>query len=51
MDLPVIAVVDLPLDVAGQYTMYVDLNDTSVSQIPLFVGGPVPTLPTVGLMS
>jgi len=51
MDLPVIAVIDLPLDIGGQYTMHVDLDATPVSQISLFVGGPAATIPTIGLMS
>lgn len=48
MDLPVIAVVDLPLDSAGRYSMHVDLSGQPVTLINLFVNGPVPTLPLAG---
>lgn len=40
MDLPVIAVVDLPLDGPGRYTMQVELDDFSIDQIPVHVNGP-----------
>jgi hypothetical protein len=45
MDLPVIAVVDLPLDAGGRYAMHVDLDGAPVSLIHLFVNGPTPALP------
>jgi hypothetical protein len=51
MDLPVIAVVDLPIDGPGQYSMHVDLDQSPVSRVTLFVGGAVGTMPTVGLVS
>jgi hypothetical protein len=51
MDLPVIAVVDLPLDVPGQYAMHIDLDQTPVSRVALVVGGPVRGIPTGGLVS
>jgi len=51
VDLPVIAVVDLPLDVAGQYAMHVELDNEPVTRIPLFVNGPVAPMPSIGLVS
>lgn len=51
MDLPVIAVVDLPLDVGGQYVMHVELDGSPVSQVNLFVNGPGGKMPTLGLVS
>jgi len=43
MDLPIIAVVDLPLDAPGQYTMRLQLDGEPVSRVPIFVSGPAPT--------
>jgi hypothetical protein len=40
MDLPVIAVVDLPLDMTGHYAMQISLDGQQVASIPLFVNGP-----------
>jgi hypothetical protein len=40
MDLPIIAVVDLPLNVAGQYTMQVTLDGQPTAAARLFVSGP-----------
>ncbi|HXC25431.1 MAG TPA: hypothetical protein VNU46_05905 [Gemmatimonadaceae bacterium] len=51
IDLPVIAVVDLPIDGPGQYSMHVDLDHTPVTRVTLVVGGTVGKMPTVGLMS
>jgi hypothetical protein len=48
VDLPVIAVVDLPLDIAGRYTMQVDLDGQSITHTQLFVTGPAPALPFTG---
>lgn len=45
MDLPIIAVVDLPLDAAGQYTMKVELDGEPVAGTSVFVNGPAATLP------
>jgi hypothetical protein len=45
MDLPIIAVVDLPLDTAGQYTMSVELDGEPVTRTSVFVNGPSTTLP------
>lgn len=45
MDLPIIAVVDLPLDAAGQYTMKVELDGEPVAGTSVFVNGPVAALP------
>ena len=41
VDLPIIAVVDLPLNMAGQYTMQVALDDQPTAAVRLFVNGPV----------
>jgi len=40
LDLPIIAVVDLPLNVAGQYTMQVTLDGQPTAVARLFVNGP-----------
>ncbi len=40
MDLPVIAVVDLPMDVPGSYIMQVDLNNTPIERVRLIVNAP-----------
>jgi hypothetical protein len=40
VDLPIIAVVDLPLNMVGQYTMQVTLDDLPTATARLFVSGP-----------
>ena len=40
LDLPIIAVVDLPLNVVGQYTMQVTLDGEPTATARLFVSGP-----------
>jgi uncharacterized protein DUF6941 len=45
MDLPIIAVVDLPLDSSGQYTMRVELDGEPVARANVFVNGPPVALP------
>jgi hypothetical protein len=40
VDLPIIAVVDLPLNVVGQYTMQVALDGEPTASARLFVSGP-----------
>jgi len=40
LDLPIIAVVDLPLNVVGQYTMQVTLDGNPTASARLFVSGP-----------
>ena len=40
VDLPIIAVVDLPLNIAGQYTMQVTLDGEPTAAARLFVNGP-----------
>jgi len=40
VDLPIIAVVDLPLNIAGQYTMQVTLDGQPTAAARLFVNGP-----------
>jgi hypothetical protein len=40
LDLPIIAVVDLPLNVAGQYTMQVTLDGEPTASARLIVNGP-----------
>jgi hypothetical protein len=47
VDLPIIAVVDLPLNMVGQYTMQVTLDDEPTAAARLFVNGP----PQQGLMA
>lgn len=42
MDLPIIAVIDLPLNVAGPYTMEVSLDGVPTADVRLFVAGPPP---------
>jgi hypothetical protein len=37
MDLPLIASLDLPLDVAGMYTLRIALDDTVSAELPLMV--------------
>lgn len=46
MDLPIIAVIDLPLDGVGQYAMRLQLDGEPVLRIPLYVSGPQPAFPT-----
>jgi hypothetical protein len=41
VDLPIIAVVDLPLNLPGQYTMQVTLDGQLTSSARLFVNGPI----------
>jgi hypothetical protein len=43
VDLPIIAVVDLPLNMAGQYTMQVALDGKPSATARLFVNGPTQT--------
>jgi hypothetical protein len=40
VDLPIIAVVDLPLNRVGQYTMQVTLDELPTATARLFVSGP-----------
>ena len=37
MDLPLIASIDLPLDVGGMYTLRIALDDTVTAELPLMV--------------
>lgn len=48
MDLPIIAVVDLPLDAAGQYSMRVDLDGEPVTRVNVFVNTPSHVTPFAG---
>ncbi|HJP86315.1 MAG TPA: hypothetical protein VJ852_10020 [Gemmatimonadaceae bacterium] len=41
VDLPIIAVIDLPLNMAGQYTMQVTLDEKVGAAARLFVNGPI----------
>jgi hypothetical protein len=43
VDLPIIAVVDLPLNMVGQYTMQVTLDGEPSAAARLFVNGPAQT--------
>jgi len=47
VDLPIIAVVDLPLNMVGQYTMQVALDGSPSAAARLFVNAPVQS-PMVG---
>lgn len=53
MDLPLIMSLDLPLDVAGDYTMEIDLDGAAHAQTRLHVRGgpPVNMVPPSGLVS
>jgi hypothetical protein len=51
MDLPIIAVVDLPLDAPGQYTMKIELDGEPVTGTAVFVNGPATTLQFAGAQS
>jgi len=44
MDLPIIAVIDLPLNQAGLYTMQVSLDGILVSEVRLHVGNTAPVV-------
>jgi hypothetical protein len=46
VDLPIIAVVDLPLNVAGQYTMQVTLDGQPTAAARLLVNGPTQPIVT-----
>lgn len=51
VDLPIIAVVDLPLSTAGQYRMEVLLDGVATAEARLIVSGPQPAMmPTSGQM-
>ena len=41
VDLPIIAVIDLPLNMAGPYTMQVTLDGQPTASARLFVNGPI----------
>ncbi len=53
MDLPIIAVIDLPLTMAGLYTMQVALDKTPTAEVRLHVSGapPVVIQPPAGIFS
>jgi hypothetical protein len=44
VDLPIIAVVDLPLNITGQYTMQVSLDGAPTAAARLLVSGPSPAM-------
>jgi hypothetical protein len=44
MDLPIIAVIDLPLNMAGLYTMQVSLDSTPTAEVRLHVSGAPPVV-------
>jgi len=44
VDLPIIAVVDLPLNITGQYTMQVALDGEPTAAVRLLVNGPSQTM-------
>jgi hypothetical protein len=53
MDLPIIAVIDLPLNMAGLYTMQVSLDSTLTAEVRLHVSGAPPVVmpPAAGIFS
>lgn len=51
MDLPIIAVVDLPLDAPGQYAMRLELDGEPVTRVGVYVSGPAVTTAFVGAPS
>jgi hypothetical protein len=53
MDLPIIAVIDLPLNQAGLYTMQVSLDGDLVAEVRLHVGSTAPVVmpPPAGMFS
>lgn len=54
VDLPIIAVVDLPLNITGQYTMQVTLDGEPTTAARLLVNGPAQTMmsgPPNGIVS
>ena len=53
MDLPIIAVIDLPLNQAGLYEMQVSLDGVVVSEVRLHVSGTAPVVmpPPAGMFS
>src|SRR5678816_3202738 len=53
MDLPIIAVIDLPLNSAGLYEMQVSLDGILVSEVRLHVSGTAPVVmpPPAGMFS
>lgn len=51
MDLPIIAVVDLPLDAPGQYAMRLELDGEPVTHVGVYVSGPAVTTAFVGAPS
>ena len=55
MDLPLIAALDLPVDMPGEYTLRIALDDTSVTDVKLQVHGQtqamMPTTTQPGLLS
>lgn len=53
MDLPIIAVIDLPLTMAGLYTMQVALDSTPTAEVRLHVSGAAPVVmpPPAGIFS
>ena len=53
MDLPIIAVIDLPLNQAGPYSMQVALDGDLTAEVHLHVSGPAPVVmpPPAGLFS
>lgn len=48
MDLPIIAVIDLPLDEPGQYSMEVSLDGIPTHDVKIFVNGPPPPMMNSG---
>lgn len=51
MDVPLIAAVDLPLDIPGNYTLAIALDDTPKGDLTLQARAGAPTVPAVGMVS
>ena len=51
MDLPLIASIDLPLDIVGAYTMQVSLDERPTADVRLQVRAGAPVMPASGLVS
>jgi hypothetical protein len=50
MDLPLIAQIDLPMDVAGSYRMSVAIDESQAVEVPIHVRSPAPAANALGGM-
>jgi hypothetical protein len=51
MDMPLIASIDLPLDLPGAYTMRITLDSEPKADLRLQVRAPAPMTPPTGMVS